>query len=249
MKKTFRFHCVVLVSLLFILTAASPSSADQVINADLIVSGKLCVGSDCQNGEAFGIGRVIILKQNDPRLVSESTVGFANWYIVNAPPANGGINSFALMDPSSGSRLFNIEAGAPDHSLYVRETGQLGMGTSNPTRGLQVEGGAFFSGTMEVASSGKFKESVMDMEAVTSRKALKALRPVKYKYKNDPSDASLGFIAEELPSIVTTKDGKTINPVDIIAVLTRVIQEQRKTMAVLTNRISDLERDVLRKSK
>lgn len=241
MKKPFCFHHIVLVGLLLLLTSARPSLADEVINDDYILDGSLCVGSGCEDGENFGFS-TIILKQNDPRLASESAGNFTNWFIVNAASSNGGINSFSIADAGSGTSLFTLDAGAPDHSIYVHESGRLGIGTNNPTCKLHVEGGAFFSGAMEVASSRELKDSIMDMEAEESRKALKGLQPVKFNYKIDPSEESLGFIAEDMPSIAATNSRKTINPIDVITVLTRVIQEQQRAIKDLTGRIYDLEK-------
>lgn len=53
---------------------------------------------------------------------------------------------------------------------------------------------------------------------------------MKFTYKADKTDPSVGFIAEEVPDLAATKDRKTLGPMDIVAVLTRVVQEQQKTI-------------------
>jgi hypothetical protein len=56
------------------------------------------------------------------------------------------------------------------------------------------------------------------------------LRPVKFKYKGDVEE-NLGFIAEEVPDLVSVAGRKSIAPMDIVAVLTKVVQEQQVTIA------------------
>ena len=47
--------------------------------------------------------------------------------------------------------------------------------------------------------------------------------------KADRTEKRVGFIAEEVPEMVATKDRKGLSPMDIVAVLTKVVQEERKT--------------------
>ena len=51
----------------------------------------------------------------------------------------------------------------------------------------------------------------------------------------------MGFIAEDVPDLVATKDRKALSPMDIVAVLTRVVKEQQKTIAALAAKIEALE--------
>ncbi len=54
----------------------------------------------------------------------------------------------------------------------------------------------------------------------------------------------MGFIAEDVPELVATNDRKGLSSMDIVAVLTKVLQEQQKTISELTGRVADLEREV-----
>jgi len=58
--------------------------------------------------------------------------------------------------------------------------------------------------------------------------ALDGLRPVTFVYRADRTERHMGFIAEDLPEPVSTKDRKGVNPMDIVTVLTKVVQEQQK---------------------
>ena len=72
---------------------------------------------------------------------------------------------------------------------------------------------------------------------------LAELEPVKYRYKADKTDAHVGFIAEDVPDLVATKDRKGMSPMDVTAVLTKVVQEQQKVIADLRMRLETLEMD------
>ncbi len=52
--------------------AVLSARADQVINTDLIVDGRECMGDDCADGESFGLAQ-LKLKHNNTRLKFEDT--------------------------------------------------------------------------------------------------------------------------------------------------------------------------------
>jgi hypothetical protein len=52
----------------------------------------------------------------------------------------------------------------------------------------------------------------------------------------------LGFISEELPDLLAAPDRMTVSSMDIIAVLTKVVQAQQQTLTALTHKINGLER-------
>jgi hypothetical protein len=51
---------------------------------------------------------------------------------------------------------------------------------------------------------------------------------VKYNYKADKADEHVGFIAEDVPDLVAAADRKGLSPMDITAVVTKVVQEQQR---------------------
>jgi hypothetical protein len=63
--------------------------------------------------------------------------------------------------------------------------------------------------------------------------ALRGLRPVTFKYIDD-DEARAGFIAEEVPALLATGDRKSLSPMEIVAVLTRVLQDQQKQIRKLS---------------
>ena len=67
--------------------------------------------------------------------------------------------------------------------------------------------------------------------------ALGDLEPVRFKYIDD-DEVRAGFIAEEVPDLVATGDRTSLSPMDIVAVLTRVLKFHQKQIQELSERLS-----------
>jgi len=67
---------------------------------------------------------------------------------------------------------------------------------------------------------------------------------VKYIYKTNPEDQQLGFISEDVLELVATQDRKVMSSMDVVAVLTKVVQEQQKTITDLRLELNDLKAKV-----
>jgi hypothetical protein len=113
----------------------------------------------------------------------------------------------------------------------------------NSDNSLTMRTGASCStgGVWTNASSRELKENIQDLSADFALSALDELSPVTFTYKADASESHVGFIAEDVPDIVATKDRKGMSPMDVVAVLTKVVQEQQKTIADLQERLEELE--------
>jgi len=128
--------------------------------------------------------------------------------------------------------------------MIIDNAGNVGFGgitsVSNP---IQHANGAFLSagGTWTNASSRDLKQDISDVTNDEAMQALKALQPVHFAYKVDPKEKHVGFIAEDVPAIVATQDRKSLSPMDVVAVLTKVVQEQQSTIDELKTRIDQLE--------
>jgi hypothetical protein len=156
-----------------------------------------------------------------------------------------------------GAVIFRIGAGAPADSLVIDRHGRLGVGTGNPRRKLHVRGNAKIDGTLfgyvvNLFSSRDDKRDIQDLEQSAALDVLKTLRPVSYRLNARPDESTLGFIAEDVPELVATGSRKTVNPMKIIAVLTRALQSQQqlienqeKKAMRLEARISELEQVLL----
>lgn len=111
---------------------------------DVIITGSLCTGFDCANGESFGYN-TIKLKENNLQIGFEDTsIGTFptnDWKIQINDTTSGGASYFTIWDVDGGRRPFTIEAGAPAHALYVEDYGRVGLGTSIPYVELHIVDG------------------------------------------------------------------------------------------------------------
>jgi hypothetical protein len=142
-------------------------TTDQVIADDLIVTGSLCVGFDCVNGENFGFD-TIRLKENNLRIKFEDTSNSGSfpsndWQITANDSSNGGANKFSIDDIDGGRTPFTIEASAPSHSLYVDDGGRLGLGTSTPVVDVHVKSGNTPTLRLEQDGSSGFTPQTWDV--------------------------------------------------------------------------------------
>jgi hypothetical protein len=160
----------------------------------------------------------------------------------------GNESNFFIRDVTNGSKLpFRIQPSTPDNTLCLRNSegvGRVGIGTWSPQEKLHVEGNAFVLGNLEVGSSRAYKENIQTLQAKEAIDALRELRPVRFNYKIDPNEESIGFIAEEVPDLVATKSRKSLSTMDLVAVLAKVTQEQQKVIEQLSHKIVDLEKEL-----
>ena len=58
---------------------------------------------------------------------------------------------------------------------------------------------------------------------------LNGINPVAFKLKGDDSaETHLGFIAEDIPTVLVGPQGQSYRPFEVVAVLTKALQEQQK---------------------
>ena len=123
--------------------------------------------------------------------------------------------------------------------------GQVGIGIDMGTVShlLHLKGGAYCDGGDWInGSSREYKKDIENLDAGEALNTLEGLTPVKFKYKKDDSDGHVGFIAEDVPDLVASKDRKGMSPMDVVAVLTKVVQKQQETIDSLNKRIVKLEK-------
>jgi hypothetical protein len=122
----------------------------------------------------------------------------------------------------------------PTLRLHIDYSGQFGINTA-PVAGdeIHTSSGAHLTagGVWTDASSRSYKEHIETLTARDADQALAALQPVTFNYKVDTQERHVGFIAEDVPDLVATKDRTSLAPMDIVAVLTKVVQEQKQTIA------------------
>ena len=142
------------------------------------------------------------------------------------------------------AEIFALQEGVAFKNLILNpNAGYVGIGTTSPSYPLQMGSGAHVSsgGVWTNASSREYKESIRALSAKEAMDTLKGLNPVKFSYKVTSDEQNVGFIAEDAPDLVATKDRKGMSPMDVVAVLTKVVQEQQRTIAELSRKVAKLE--------
>jgi parallel beta-helix repeat protein len=116
--------------------------------------------------------------------------------------------------------------------ITIKGNGYVGFGTQTPSYPLQMASGAHVTtgGIWTDASSREYKDNIEALGTEEAFDALKELNPVKFAYKADRTEKHVGFIAEDAPDLIAAKDRKGLSPMDIVAVLTKVVQEQQRAM-------------------
>ena len=141
-------------------------------------------------------------------------------------------------------------AGVLNANLIVDKSGNLGIKQVNPTYPVHLGNGAYCTvgGVWTNASSREYKQDIKALTTDLAFQTLEGLEPVSFRYKTEGDETHLGFIAEDVPEMVATKDRKGMSSMDVVAVLTKVLkdqqkmmQEQQKTISALSDKISALE--------
>ncbi len=127
--------------------------------------------------------------------------------------------------------------------ITIAANGDVGIGQSSPSYLLHLGGGAYCDGGAWIpGSSREYKENISPVSLSDAMATLKVLDPVKYNYKTNPGEDYLGFIAEDVPELVATKERKGINTMDVVAVLTKVVQEQQRSLSQQQNALSQQQK-------
>jgi hypothetical protein len=117
--------------------------------------------------------------------------------------------------------------------------GRVSIGTPLFTHLLRVGNASCNGATWTTGSSRAIKHDIADLSAEEARAAVMALTPVTYAYNDSPDDPSVGFIAEDVPELVAMPDRTGLNPLEIVAALTKVVQEQDREVATLRQQLAD----------
>ncbi len=149
-----------------------------------------------------------------------------------------------------GYRIFTSTGNTPGGTasmvtrMFIDYNGNVGFGITPTTDPLTFANGAYLSagGVWQNASSREYKDHIQTLSTEKAFDALKNLNPVVFNYKADAEEKHVGFIAEDVPDLVASKDRKALSSMDIVAVLTKVVQEQNKMIEALSAKIDMLEK-------
>lgn len=162
-------------------------------------------------GTATPTEKLHIVGGNTPavRLEQNGTSGFTphTWDIA------GNEASFFIRDANHNSLPLLIRPGAPTGAIEIKATGEVQ-----------------FVQSITIGSSRDVKQNIKELSSEDAFKTLKELAPVTYQYKADQDEDHVGFIAEDVPELVAVNGRKGLSTIDIVAVLTKIVQEQQQVI-------------------
>jgi hypothetical protein len=229
------------------------------IDGYLVVNNGINAGSNGQsvsqmrfNATPIGGGFITSVAENNFWLSSGAlwSQALGGWYQLStdtqAVMAGSGPAGYRIMT-RSGCPFGTVCP--PTTRMTINYSGQVGFGVA-PSYPLHMASGAHVTGggVWTDASSRDYKDDIAELGADAAAKTLEGLNPVTFKYKAGDDERHVGFIAEDVPELVATKDRKGMSPMDVVAVLTKVvkvqqeaIQGQQQANQELTDKLTALE--------
>ncbi len=183
-------------------------------------SAKLDVQWNGSNTVGDGLTNLLVLSATNSETAMSSDAGFR---LVNGSTSKGwnfrtnsGGDSFQATQQGTGGAEFTIKNATSNVSGTELH---LGNGAKNV-------GGVWIN-----ASSRALKENIKELSTQDALAAFHKLQPVTYNYKSDKKEQVVGFIAEDVPELVAIQGRDGLSSMDMVAVLTKVVQEQDKSLA------------------
>jgi hypothetical protein len=184
-------------------------------------------------------------------LFEDTTPGFDPSFKVCGYPSEALSNQCVSLKIEGTNNDLNMTTEGPNSDILLMPQENIGIGETNPTEKLYVNGNIYATGNVTWGSSRELKEGIKDLTEDEAISALDNLHPKKYYYKADKKDEHIGFIAEEVPELLATKDRKSLDPMDFVAVLTKVVKEQQNIITelklqntLISKKLIELEKEV-----
>ena len=132
------------------------------------------------------------------------------------------------------ANTLTIGSGSIDRITIDRD-GNVGIGVARPEHPLELASGAYVTagGAWTNRSSRDDKENIKRLSAGDALAAVLALEPVSFNYTAEKGEGYVGFVAEDVPALLATGNGDALSSMDIIAALTRVVQQQQQRIEAL----------------
>ena len=209
---------------------------------------------DSQGDVGLGTSTPVVelhLKDSDTPTVRLEQDGSGGWSPQTWDVA-GNETNFFIRDATNGSKLpFRIQPATPSSTLCLKSSGYVGIGTWEPAYELDVVGQIKASEGFIAGSSRDLKQNIEELSSEDAFKTLQKLAPVTYQYKTNQNEGRVGFIAEEVPDLVAVNGRKGLSSMDIVAILTKVLQEQqqvindqKKALQRLDHKLTNLAEDL-----
>jgi hypothetical protein len=187
-------------------------------------------------------------------MVIQSSATASDWTgltMIGGASSNGQLNFGDTSTEFQGRIIYNMSSDFMDfytngtRRLRITGDGVIGIDTTTIPAGNVIyhsngarlsSGGAWLNG-----SSRAFKQDINSLSAESALDALTSLNPVTFTYKEEPGEEYVGFISEDVPDLVASGDRTGLSPMDVVAVLTKVVQEQQRQIDELTEQLEALK--------
>jgi hypothetical protein len=161
-------------------------------------------------------------------------------------PASRIVSSFHVITHATRASILKFQTydnGALVTPLTIRGN-RVGVGNSNPSTTFQVGSATCNGTTWTDGSSRTLKHDIAELTLDAAREAIRGLTPVTFAYNDDPTDPRAGFIAEDVPELVATPDRRGLSSLDIVAALTKVVQDQEHALSTQEETIATLQEEL-----
>lgn len=130
--------------------------------------------------------------------------------------------------------------------FFIAADGNIGISYTSPTHPIHHVSGAHLTvGGMWIdASSRKRKTDIITISTNKQKELydlLDEINPVTFKYKVDMDKIRLGFIAEDVPELISEKNRDSISPMSIAALAITLIKHQKSKIEELEKEINSLK--------
>lgn len=221
-------------------------SGDSTFNSNVFIddSGKLGIGSS-DFSSIFSIEPLLKIGSTAHNgIIFDATSNFTSSLVFSKQGSGRWILSSRNDFSSANDSLIIYNKDVTPVMSFFQDA-SVGFGVSSSVAGRQINTsvGAYLSsgGVWTNVSSREAKTGIMDLTLDAALFALEKLSPVTYEYKKEPGEMYVGFVAEDVPDLVATNNRKNMNSMDVVAVLTKVVQDQQRTIKSLTERLESLE--------
>jgi hypothetical protein len=225
--------------------SGNTASGDFALVSNTMGNDNIAIGDDSLNANSMGSDNIAIgatALTNNTTGNDNIAIGMGAAEVIQTGSGNIDIGSyFSQFDESDTIRIGNSVSGPP-----VQNTTFIAGISGTPVTGDVVEVNSL--GQLGIAtSSARYKHDIRDMGGASG--GLMKLRPVTFRYKNDPSGTlEYGLVAEEVqrvyPNLVTHgPDGKlqSVRYLELTALLLNELQKQAAKVAAQQRAIDALK--------
>ena len=150
-------------------------------------------------------------------------------------------HGYLVLMENRGGSITKLQIGGEDIVFTAGNVEKVRV--NNLGAPLTVENGAHVTegGVWTNASSRALKENISHLTNEEAMAAFEKLMPVRFNYLAEKGETYVGFIAEDVPELVATNERKNLSAMDIVAVLTKVVQQQQQQITLLQEQMNRLK--------